>query len=68
MNNKITYISYCLCLASNFLYNLDSFNKKSNNNYSPQDLKKETTNLIIDATIKDSYDKEFLKTLNNLIG
>ena len=68
MNNKITYISYCLCLASNFLYNLDSFNKKSNNNYSPQDFKKETTNLIIDATIKDSYDKEFLKTLNNLIG
>lgn len=68
MNNKITYISYCLCLASNFLYNLDSFNKKSNNNYSQHDLNKETVNSVIDATIKDSYDKEFLKTLNNLIG
>lgn len=68
MNNRIAYISYCLCVASNFLYNLDSFNKKLNNNYSPHDLKKETVNQVIDANVKDFYEKEFLKTLNNLMG
>lgn len=66
--NRIRYLSYCLCLASNYLYNINSFNKMLNNTYSQQDLKKEIANTAIDANVKNFYDKEILKTLNNLIN
>ena len=59
--NRIRYLSYCLCLASNYLYNINSFNKMLNNTYSQQDLKKDIANNAIDANVKNSYDKEILK-------
>ena len=66
--DKIKYLSYCLCLASNYLYNINAFNKKLNNTYSQRDLNKNIVNNTIDANVKNSYDKEFLKTLNNMIN
>ena len=66
--DKIKYLSYCLCLASNYLYNINAFNKKLNNTYSQRDLNKDIVNNTIDANVKNSYDKELLKTLNNMIN
>ena len=67
MINRLTYLSYCLLKASNFLYKLDSSAKLSNNTFTFSDSAKEIVNSKIDSSVRNEFDKELLKALNNML-
>lgn len=67
MVNKLTSLSYCLLKASNLLYKLDSVAKQNNNTFSNSDSIKEIVNSGIDSSVRNKFDKELLKALNNML-